>query len=603
MSSFSRPPGILTSNYVYSDKKNPYEKFKQFLFETDSGRTDVVFFGDKNFWRSDYRDPDSLGGLADAFAKVVMAKGRSIYATPVYFGSDNQPFRIEDPQYADALRNNTWEDVTQPSGVHCSLIGTRYCFDSLWYGRNSSTNDHFAPVPIPDSGSTPMFGGSWNFWSFSSPPFNLSQIAGGYNVARITPFRYATTTTTGPYEIPTFENKFNYHWCRKNSTRHVKIAEYDLSTKIINKIHYSSDLRTFHLSRVQPPFRVPQFAIGDNATQLRNSNPTKILLADTLNTGAVFFIYNVDTFLIPLLENLGWTVNSGVGTANIWDDDFDIYSYNITTQQLNTEECWLFKRNLPFNFEGTSSVFAFNTVALASQYLDRKNCFIDQEDITNHSKGHSSHLGLPPFIHYVPALTFMSRGSVRTSIRAWEFDATQIAGTSGQSSSDFYIPDINFNLATNAVATPFVWNSIRESACDVFAKDKFIKCITKIGKTIDTETDEIINSLVRNSLYSSPEFVIKTMGYSFAIPDPNNLFYSSGNLACSISTSGKDPIILLDQIITRPPSFHPPNEEFILETTPIDLSSNNAAVLNLSITGYNTTNRTTGNWFLPTWWG
>lgn len=599
MSSFSRPPGILTSNYVYSDKKNPYEKLKQFLLETDSGRTDVVFFGEKNFWRSDYRDNDSLGGLADALAKVIMAKGRSLYATPVYFGSDNQPFRIEDPQYLDALQNNTWENVTQPAGVHCSLVGTRYCFDSLWYGKNSTTNTFFAPINLPDDllGNN-KFSLPWTVWSFNNPPFNLLNIASGYSGAFPIFYKYNVPTTAGPYAIPTFENQYNYHWCLKNTTRRVEIAQYDENTNLITKILYSNELRSFHQQHVEPPLRVPTFGIGTNVVTLRNNNPTKI----NFTAGSVYFIYNVDTFLIPLLISLGWTVNEVIGDATIWDDDFDVYSYAINTPD-GVKDCWLFKRNMPFNFEGTSSVFAFNTADLAAQYFERKNCFIEQEDIANHSKGHSSHYGLPVFVHYVPALTALTRGSIRTSFTAWEYSATQITGNSGQASSNFSIPGLYLNLATTSIVSPFIWNATRESACNVFAKDKFIKCTTKIGKTIDLETDEVINSSNRNPLYSSSSFVMKAIGYSFAIPDTENHFYSSGELACSISTGGKTPTILLDQVITRSPAFPPENQEFILTTNPINLSLNVSSTLNLSITGYNTANRTTGNWFISNWWG
>jgi len=45
----SRPAGVFVSGYTYSDKENTWGTLNKFLLDQTSGRTDVVFFGDKNF--------------------------------------------------------------------------------------------------------------------------------------------------------------------------------------------------------------------------------------------------------------------------------------------------------------------------------------------------------------------------------------------------------------------------------------------------------------------------------------------------------------------------------------------------------------------------
>lgn len=160
---FIRPAGVLCSNFVYDDKKNTFQKLQDFLFDTNTGRTDVVFFASSaTAYESNQHqyalDPDNYhytGGLIDGIAKAII------------LGSDNRTPR---PQYAtdvqfaymcnkipnfDRWNPNTWvaSNTTGVGGyLGCSSVAYNsynyYLINSPGVGNGNSTNSNTGFFPI-----------------------------------------------------------------------------------------------------------------------------------------------------------------------------------------------------------------------------------------------------------------------------------------------------------------------------------------------------------------------------------------------------------------------------------------------------------------------
>jgi hypothetical protein len=169
---FTRPNGVSCSGYVYPDKKNTYEKLKEFLFETDSGRTDVVFFASaatayEPNQHNHVADPDSYhytGGLIDGISKaIIQGSGtrspRPMYATGVQFA-----YTCNQIPGFDRWNSATWRTPNN-TGVGGYLTGCSTAYDNYYYYRltsdpvgnagNSNTGLHF--ISLDESSSYQYF--------------------------------------------------------------------------------------------------------------------------------------------------------------------------------------------------------------------------------------------------------------------------------------------------------------------------------------------------------------------------------------------------------------------------------------------------------------
>lgn len=158
---FTRPSGVLCSGYVYPDKKNTYEKLKEFLFDGTSGRTDVVFLcsavsGYEPTQDTHAANPDAYhytGGLVDGIAKAII-KGsatrtpRPLYATGVQFAYTCNKI----PNF-DRWNSGTWF-TANTTGVGGFLTGCSTVYDSYYYyiqnlvstGTTANSNTGFYPI-------------------------------------------------------------------------------------------------------------------------------------------------------------------------------------------------------------------------------------------------------------------------------------------------------------------------------------------------------------------------------------------------------------------------------------------------------------------------
>jgi hypothetical protein len=140
-----RPTGVICNNFVYSDKSNVWGKLKQFLFETDTGRTDVIFVSgaasglEPNQWQYD-EDPDAYhytGGLIDGISKALIKgnanwSGRSLYATPIFLGWQTHVV----PGF-DRFNSATWNNPNT-TGVGNYLSGCSTFYNNILFYNNTT---------------------------------------------------------------------------------------------------------------------------------------------------------------------------------------------------------------------------------------------------------------------------------------------------------------------------------------------------------------------------------------------------------------------------------------------------------------------------------
>jgi hypothetical protein len=146
-----RPQGVLCNNYIYADgtKESPYARLKRFLFEQDSGRTDVLFFSsaasglEPNIGEDNAATPNTYhctGGLIDGIAKAIIQgnpsigrPGRSLYATSVKLGYESNVCPGFDP-----WNSATWANPNT-TGAGGFLAGSATAYGSYFYYTRGST--------------------------------------------------------------------------------------------------------------------------------------------------------------------------------------------------------------------------------------------------------------------------------------------------------------------------------------------------------------------------------------------------------------------------------------------------------------------------------
>lgn len=160
---FIRPAGVLCSNFVYDDKKNTFQKLQDFLFDTNTGRTDVVFFASSaTAYESNQHqyasNPDTYhytGGLIDGIAKAIILGSDNRTPRPQY-GTDVQfAYMCNKIPGFDRWNPNTWI-VPNTTGVGgylgCSSVAYNsynyYLINSPGVGNGNSTNSNTGFFPI-----------------------------------------------------------------------------------------------------------------------------------------------------------------------------------------------------------------------------------------------------------------------------------------------------------------------------------------------------------------------------------------------------------------------------------------------------------------------
>lgn len=204
--SFTRPTGILCSGTAYNNKKNPYEKLKEFLFEENTGRTDVVFFAsaatgyEADQWTYQYTGQDDysyVGGFIDGFSKALL-KGdvgsnrpaRKLYGTPVKLGYEAHTI----PNF-DAWDNTTWFNPNN-TGLGNYLVGTATAYGSYYYYKhntnpptpsNSNTGLHLVSLPNPGTNTFYQFHPDVGETSLTWPKLWFSALNNGLDFDNASP--------------------------------------------------------------------------------------------------------------------------------------------------------------------------------------------------------------------------------------------------------------------------------------------------------------------------------------------------------------------------------------------------------------------------------
>jgi len=187
-----RPTGVLCNNYVYSDKSNVWGKVKQFLFETDTGRTDVLFICgagsgiEPNQWKysADPNDYHYTGGLIDGISKALIKgnanwSGRSLYATPIFLGWQTHQV----PNF-NSFDSSTWNNPNT-TGVGNYLSGCSTIYGNInFYTNNTLGTKSTACLAVENVlGAPTNTFYSWNPESEeSSTQNNISQVWNNSNL-------------------------------------------------------------------------------------------------------------------------------------------------------------------------------------------------------------------------------------------------------------------------------------------------------------------------------------------------------------------------------------------------------------------------------------
>lgn len=157
-----RPQGVICNNYIYNDgtKESPYARLKRFLFEQDSGRTDVIFFTsaasglEPNYSEDNAATPQNYhctGGIVDGIAKAIIQgnpsigrPSRSLYATGVKMAYESNLCPNFDP-----WNSATWSNPNT-TGAGGFLMGCATAYDSYFYytrGTKEQTGFVFFSLP------------------------------------------------------------------------------------------------------------------------------------------------------------------------------------------------------------------------------------------------------------------------------------------------------------------------------------------------------------------------------------------------------------------------------------------------------------------------
>ena len=158
-----RPQGVLCNNYIYNDgtKESPYARLKRFLFEQDSGRTDVIFFTsaasglESNYSEDNPATPEAYhctGGIVDGIAKAIIQgnpsigrPSRSLYATGVKMAYESNLCPNFDP-----WNSATWSNPNT-TGAGGFLTGCATAYDSyFYYTRGTKEQTGFVYFSLPN---------------------------------------------------------------------------------------------------------------------------------------------------------------------------------------------------------------------------------------------------------------------------------------------------------------------------------------------------------------------------------------------------------------------------------------------------------------------
>jgi hypothetical protein len=525
---FTRPTGFYTTRFVDNQKRNSYEMLKSFLLNTNSGRTDVLFVGERNTYFEDTSRPTALvGGLADGIAKSILGKGRTLYATPIFLGNHaNAPYENFNP-----ATPGSWTAASNTVGLGRCLVGSRYVFDTYFY---TTTNGTTKRLPV----NAEITSENTTISAAALSPFTLSfvqETTPGFTLGSSgSSIRYATQdmfvagygrikTNTGPIAYPYFLGKPHKHVIPTGISLPFEVAS------VANVPGFGDvALEIYMDSTTIGILSNPLF--GANAyVNFTPGTPVSTILANPIYTLSsdgtkIIFNYSVDNLLIPLLSTSvgnggkGWNVCLSGCTGN--EDVYKLPNGEITFEGV-TRDLWVFNRSLPHSYGGQGNEFLFPN-KLASDYFTLwKGRIVSQ----NHLQGLGStssiaslyngeeHRALPPTLHYTQVQwTGIAIGVDRPP---YNFEPL-LHGTIGPGSTTFG----KYNLATQPVATPFIWKIDWDVSNPTYHKNKYIELDTKLGSFYSSHTLSpfaitLNNPVTKNSLYTTSNFKYKVKYLNF----------------------------------------------------------------------------------------
>ena len=575
---FERPSGFYTTRFTNELGENSFQLLKKFLFDDSSGRTDVIFFGERNVYFEDTeRATDLVGGLADGIAKACLSDNltppRTLYGTPIFWGSHSNS-----PGTGFSVINGNWSDdaAGNPEGLGRTLTGTRYVFDSYLYGKDSDPGG--VALPARD-------------YLLSNLNSVYSTVNFALQILTLTGFVYTPLFSTTP-QSPTFDNlavnvgPIAYPWFL--NSRHISLMLEDPDG------FYPSPV---FVGKANAQGRITEWLVDSTTTNLlRASNIPEEQKFPSVNTGTVVssldsrfslddnnniqFRYHIADLLIPVLQNKGWTVcTSGcIGTE-------DVYFRPNTVDNFSA---WVFNRFLPLSYGGLGHEFLFTTEAASNRFDTIRNGIVATEHLTSFANLYNGELdrGLFSCIHYtrIPVAGW-SIGGRETTLN-YEFNA-------GFQNAQFTCPLHKVNLASTNTASLFWWDESKDEACNTFYKNKAIVCNTNLGLFLDSVSysptlsiSTLDNGL--NSLYSISNFQYKLKYYS--IQNSANKVIPNGSLGIVASKINRGDWVNFfeEEEVFNPLVVLPtPAPSHNIKTYTLNLAANTSNKFALSFTGFN----------------
>jgi hypothetical protein len=638
---FTRPTGYYTTAFVDRDKRNPYEMLKHFLFDNNSGRTDVIIYGNRNVYFEDTNQGGNLvGGLADGIAKAILyspnlPSNRTLYATPIYWGNHFAPPKVGfNPLAQD------WKNIGQAGnaiGAGRCLVGTRYGSEAYYYATDISGNPRL-PVPLISDTNIDNTGVFLSYVTNTpnnrKATFVLNGDGGSENLLTALQIgsssdtkRWTTAVNVGPNGYPTLRGTPNL--CTKElgagetTSFSTVVATYNTTTGIITEMKISETVRTlYRTTQMSSQYRIPDntiLAVGLNISGIQALGRNDLVVSG----GNITYILDLKTHLFPILRQKGWTTCENNCTGNE-----DAYIANATLpfkrslETNNVINVVVFKRNLPFKYNAQGSEFLFpvqSTSALFSSIRD--NFTTEQHLSTFGSMYDAEHLGLPPLIAYSIVPFGFTMGTNIPYKTFFEF------GQDALGAGDGYFPQENYTPAVSGTYGPFIWKTEWSGGTNTYYKDKKIICNTKLGKKFDSYVTSpnlaITTSTLSttNSLYTTNSFTYYVQYWKFQNDYANNT--EDGTVKETYPGNSTVPITISKQTTGGGTTWTRIAENVINETgliqipTPVpqrlryslsvDLTAHSDATrLALSFTGFNTSNAATkllGNNVITTQWG
>jgi hypothetical protein len=597
----TRPTGFFTTSKIYSNGENAYGILKKFLFDTTSGRTDVVFMGElSTYFEGD--DGLGVGGLGDGIAKAILKgnpsvsrSSRKLYATPIFWGYHaGTPNSNYNPITQNWLDNNVGSAATGRV-----LVGCRPQLDCYQYRDKASLNNQ---AILPFNGTFIGLNG-FSFGSLIASPNNSAYVSfdskASLTANSVLPSGASNNVgvNLGPVATPWILNNQRIAFYTSADILSVRVGSWNPVTNTISALEPNVQL----LKDIPITFSYTPMPSWVNVGASINSTPTDSRLSFEADQ-QIYFRVPFEAFVLPFLrEKKSFTYNNNCTTGHCAEDIIKVGSnYGV-------------RKHLPYNLSASGSQYLFSSLEQSITSGKELSSLPPHPAPTNNFTT-SYQDGLMPCLNYTRVHDFyLQNGSLFTN---------EVLGTGSITLLAASITGHNRNPATECLMGPFIWGSNWDQnigfGLGTYFKNKGFTVGT--GRTA-ASTGHFFQSISGSAPYtittaelSEPERadifgLFRSVSFMYKIQYlriRDGLKETNGTLALTVSTASNTTVLDSTVTMVAPTTTTQIACERAFISPIINLSSVNTDTLKFSFTGWNSSvesRRLSGNAYVVNHWG